>query len=75
MIKALDKSLELTQKKYIKLQADMESLNNENKLLKEKITKYEFRGDQIIGLLMKYYDQVLGGNIEIKDETYHLDLK
>ena len=40
MIKALDKSLELTQKKYIKLQADMESLNNENKLLKEKITKY-----------------------------------
>jgi hypothetical protein len=41
MIKALDYELDNTEKKYTKLQTEMDSLKNENNYMKTKLSKYE----------------------------------
>lgn len=51
----LDKSLENSEKKYIKLQSESETAKNEIAMLRGKIEQYEKRGNALIELLLKVY--------------------
>ena len=78
IISVLDKAIEEKEKKYLKLKSEFLTLENENIELHKRLKDYEKRSNELSFMLVKYYEDVLGGSIELRaneQDDYVLDIK
>ena len=62
----LSKSLEEKDRKILKIEAEIQTIENENKNLKNKLNDVDKKSYELSVLLLKYYEDVLEGKMDVK---------
>lgn len=74
VIRTLDRSLENSEKKFLKLQSETELAKNELTLLRAKVEQYEKRGGSLLEMLIKAYSEFENDNLMGTSGGYQIDL-
>lgn len=74
VIRTLDRSLENSEKKFLKLQSESELARNELTLLRAKVEQYEKRGGNLLEMLLKAYSEFENDNLMGTSGGYQIDL-
>lgn len=75
IIRTLDKSLETSEKKYIKLQSETDLVRGEIKIVKNKLQHYETKMNGILEILFKAYSDFQEDQLQANEGGYEIDLK